>query len=479
VAEHPWGVPLPLGGDSLISRRFKHMNFANQGSQELQPIEMSADIVIEGGTVITMVDGQEPLQDTSIFIKDGKIISIRKTDCKTLQPLDGRMEIIDAKESIIMPGLINGHTHTAMTLFRGFADDLPLRKWLFEKIFPAEAKFLNPDTVYWGSLLGCLEMIASGTTCCIEGYFFQDSTVRAVHESGMRSLIAQGVIDFPAPGIADPKDNVKVAREFIERWLGYSDLITPGMFCHSPLTCSEHTLKAAKEISQGFDLPLQIHLSETSEEVDEVLNKTGKRPVHYLDGLGLIDNTLIAAHAVHLDDDELECLRENNVKVVHLPESNMKLCSGAGRISEMVRKGLTVGLGTDGCSSNNNLDLFCEMDTAAKLSKVIDNDPTSLDAGTVLKMATIWGAAVLGLENEIGTLEMGKKADIIVLDINSPSLCPIYDPLSAIVYAANGADVKDVVVNGKVLMKNRKFTVLDSAEIMAQVRKISRNIKLD
>jgi 5-methylthioadenosine/S-adenosylhomocysteine deaminase len=455
------------------------MNFTNQGRQELQAIEMAADIVIEGGTVITMVAGQDPLPDTSIFIKDGKITSIRKTDCKGLRPLDRRVEIIDARESIIMPGLINCHTHTAMTLFRGFADDLPLRKWLFDKIFPAEAKFLNPDTVYWCSLLGCLEMIASGTTCCVDGYFFQDNTVRAFHESGLRGLIAQGVIDFPAPGIMDPKDNIRVAREFIERWLGYSDLITPGMFCHSPMTCSERTLKAAKEISQGFDLPLQIHLSETSEEVNEVMHKTGKRPVHYLEALGLIDETLIAAHAVHLDDDELECLRKNRVKVVHLPESNMKLCSGAGRISDMIKMGLKVGLGTDGCSSNNNLDLFCEMDTAAKLSKVMDNDPTSLDAGTVVKMATIWGAAVLGLENEIGTLEMGKKADIIVLDLCSPSLCPIYDPLSAIVYAANGADVKDVVVNGKILMKNRKFTVLDSAEIMAEVKKISRNIKLD
>ncbi|MBW1701714.1 MAG: amidohydrolase [Deltaproteobacteria bacterium] len=451
---------------------------ANQSRQELQAREMDADIVIEGGTAITMVDGQEPLPDTSIFITDGKITDIRKTDYQGNQVLDSRVEIIDAKEAIIMPGLINAHTHGAMTLFRGFADDLPLKQWLFDKIFPAEARFLNPDTVYWGSLLGCLEMIASGTTCCVDGYFFQGDTVRAVHESGLRGLIAQGVIDFPAPGITDPKENIRVAREFIERWLGYSDLITPGIFCHSPLTCSDRTLKAAKKISQSFDLPLQIHLSETREEVDEVMNKTGKRPVHYLDELGLVDETLIASHAVHLDDNEMECLRKNSVKVVHVPESNMKLCSGAGRISDMVKMGLTVGLGTDGCSSNNNMDLFCEMDTAAKLSKVFDNDPTSLDARTVLKMATIWGAAVLGLENEIGTLEKGKKADIIVLDLHNPHLCPVYDPVSVIVYSANGSDVKDVVVNGKVLMKNRKFTTLNSNEIMEKVNNISKNIKL-
>lgn len=454
------------------------MIMPNQDRVRSQPTEIAPDIVIEGGVAITMVEGQDPFPDACVFIKDGHISAIRKAESKDPRPLGGSAEIIDARECLIMPGLINGHTHTAMTLFRGFADDLPLKKWLFDKIFPAEARFLNPDTVYWGSLLGCLEMITSGTTCCVDGYFYQDSTMRALNESGLRGLIAQGVIDFPAPGVPDPKENIRVARKFIERWLGHSDLITPGMFCHSPLTCSEDTLKTAKEISQDFGLPLQIHLSETSEEVDKILRKTGKRPVLYLENLGLMDKALIAAHAVHLDDDELECLKKNRVNVVHLPESNMKLCSGVGRISRMVKMGVSVGLGTDGCSSNNNLDLFCEMDTAAKLSKVMDKDPTSLDAETVLRMATLWGAAVPGLEDEIGTLEVGKKADIIVLDINTPSLCPLYDPLSAVVYAANGADVKDVVVNGKILMKERKILVLDPAEIMAEVKKIGKRIKL-
>jgi len=351
-----------------------------------------------------------------------------------------------------------------------------LKQWLFEKIFPAEAMFLNPDTVYWGSLLGCLEMIASGTTCLADGYFFKDETVRAIHESGLRALIAQGVMDYSAPGVEDPKENLKVAREFMERWLGFSDLIMPGIFCHSPLTCSDRTLRGAWELSKGFSLPLQIHLSETNEEVNEIMRNTGKRPVHYLDQLGLVDEKLIAAHAVHLDDKEMECLKEKGVKVVHVPESNMKLCSGISKVPEMVKMGLTVGLGTDGCASNNNLDLFQEMDSAAKLSKVSSLDPTSLNAKTVLKMATAWGAAILGLEEEIGTLEKGKKADIIVVDINSPHLCPIYDPISAIVYSADGADVKDVIVNGKLLMKDRKLTALDSAEIMEKVRRISRKI---
>jgi 5-methylthioadenosine/S-adenosylhomocysteine deaminase len=375
-----------------------------------------------------------------------------------------------------MPGLINGHTHTAMTLFRGLADDLPLKQWLFEKIFPAEAKFLNTDTVYWGSRLGCLEMIASGTTCFIDGYFFQDETVRAAHDSGLRALIAQGVIDFPAPGVEDPENNLKVAKEFVERWLGFSDLIMPGIFCHSPLTCSEKTLENAWEISQQFDLPLQIHLSETSDEVSEILKKAGKRPVHYLDELGLINDSLIAAHAVHLDDGEIECLKENGAKVVHVPESNMKLCSGVARVLDMVKLGMPIGLGTDGCSSNNNLDMLQEMDTAAKLSKVFNLDPVALEAETVLRMATTWGASVLGLEDHVGTLEVGKKADIIVVDLHGPNLCPVYDPLSALVYSASGADVKDVIVDGKVLMKDRKFATLDPNETMERVRRISSDI---
>ncbi len=436
---------------------------------------MHADIIIEGGTAITMIDGQEPVRNARVFIADGRIVDIREADQKDTY-LDCSAEIVDAKETIIIPGLVNAHTHAAMTLFRGFADDMPLKEWLFNRIFPAEIRFLSTETVYWGSLLGCLEMIASGTTCFVDGYFFQDETVRAVNKSGLRALIAQGVIDFPAPGVDDPKENLRVAREFIQKWYGYSELIMPGIFCHSPITCSEKTLSGAKEISYEFDLPMQMHLSETLEEVNDIVGKTKKRPVHYLDQLGLIDESLIAAHAIYLDDSEIECLGEKGVKVVHVPESNMKLCSGVGRIPEMIKRGVTVALGTDGCCSNNNLDLLCEMDTAAKLAKVFDRNPTSLNAREVLKMATIGGATVLGIENEIGTLERGKKADIITLDVHTPHLCPIYDPLSAIVYAANGGDVKDVIVNGKILMKNREFTTLDSAEIMEKVNAISRII---
>ena len=441
-----------------------------------QPADGDPDLIIKGGLVLTMVEDEEPLSGASIDIADGKIVNIRMND-EPDRVVPVHTKIMDAKNCIVMPGLINGHTHLAMTLFRGFADDLPLKDWLFDKIFPAEAAFLNPETVYWGSLLGCLEMISSGTTCLADGYFFQDETVHAIHQSGLRGLVAQGVLDFPAPGVEDPGDNLKVAGKFIEKWRDYSDRIVPGMFCHSPSTCSDHTLKDALEISRTYDVPLQIHLSETQDEVVEIMGQKGKRPVHYLDELGLVCEDLIAAHAIHLEEEEVRCLKRAGAKVVHLPESNMKLASGVMKSAEMIAMGLTVGLGTDGCASNNNLDLFREMDTAAKLAKVVSYDPTRLTAKTVLEMVTSKGASVLGFEESIGTLQKGKQADIIIVDLDSPHLCPIYDPASALVYSATGADVKDVIVGGQVLMENREFLTLDPEEIMDRVRQISRQIK--
>jgi len=433
------------------------------------------DLIIGGGTLLTMVQGEKPLQQATLVIKGDTIEGILTSSGET-PPFEGA-QVLDATDCIIMPGLVNAHGHTAMTLFRGLADDLPLKQWLFEKIFPAEAKHLNEETVYWGALLGCLEMIASGTTTVSDGYFLQDSTARAFQNAGLRALIAQGVIDFPAPGVPDPTQNLAVGKAFIERWKHGSALIRPGLFCHSLTTCSDKTLQEAMRLSQEFSLPLQIHLSETEEEVEEVIRRTGKRPVLQLDHLGLLNESLIGVHAVHLEDEEIDLLARDKVGIVHCPESNMKLASGAARVTDMVKKGIVVGLGTDGCASNNNLDLFKEMDMAAKLSKVTTLDPVNIGAASVLNMATVWGAKVLGLEKEIGTIEVGKKADIITLDLRKPHLVPLYNPLSTIVYSASGADVKDVIVNGRVLMKDRAFTALDAEEVMAKVREISEKIR--
>lgn len=434
------------------------------------------DIIVEGGTLITMCEGEDPVKDARVFVKRDRIVHIGAAG-EDIRRFPGA-EIIDARDAIIMPGLINAHCHVAMTLFRGLADDLPLKQWLFEKIFPTESRYLTPETVYWGTLLGCLEMILSGTTCVADGYFFEDAAVRAAHEAGIRVLMAQGIIDFPAPGVPDPSLNLQVGRKFLEKWIDFSPLITPGLFCHSPVTCSPETLKGAMAMSREFSLPLQIHLSETVEEVDHIMKITGKRPVRYLEGLGLLSDQLIAVHAIHLDDDELACLSRRHVRIVHVPESNMKLSSGLARAVDMVRMGLFPGLGTDGCASNNNLDLFQEMDTAAKLHKAFSLNPLAMNAETVLKMATSWGSGVLGHQDRIGTIQVGKRADIITVDLRRPHLVPIYNPMSHLVYSANGADVKDLMVNGKILMKDREVKTLDTEEILQRVTAIGHEIRI-
>ncbi len=430
-------------------------------------------IIIEGGTLLTMAEGDEPVHDARVMISGNSIEGVCD---RRNAPLPETAEIINADDAIILPGLINTHVHSPMTLFRGMADDLPLKTWLFDHIFPAEARHINEDTVYWASLLGYLEMIASGTTTCVDSYFVADGMVKAIAQAGMRALVAQGVIDFPAPGVPDPQKNLDVASAFLEKWRGFSDLILPGLFCHSPLTCSQETLKKAHEICTRFDSLLQLHLSETKEEPAEIEKRTGLRPAFYLDGLGLLNSSLIAAHAIYLDEEELDLLAEREVKIVHCPESNMKLGSGMAAVDKMMGKGITVGLGTDGCASNNNLDLFSEMDTAAKLAKVASLDPTLLDARTVLKMATLEGARVIGLEGEIGTIEPGKKADIIIIDAGTPHMTPLYNPYSQLVYSATGGDVRDVIVDGRILYRDRRFTTLDAGEIMGEVKRISQGI---
>ncbi len=431
------------------------------------------NIVIEGGTLLSMVDGEEPIDDARVVISGDRIKEVSVSHNNSLPETN---EIIYATDTIILPGLINTHCHSPMALFRGMADDLPLKSWLYKHIFPAEAKYINPDTVYWASLLACVEMIASGTTTCIDGYFFADEIVKALHKSGMRALVAQGVIDFPAPGVPDPQKNLDVASAFLERWMHFSDCIIPGIFCHSPLTCSEKTLLRVQEISTQFDLPLQTHLSETQEEVTEIKQKTSVRPAFYLDELGLLKSNLIAAHAIYLNEEEIDLLAEREVKIAHCPESNMKLGSGIAPVAQMLEKGITVGIGTDGCASNNNLDLFAEMDTTAKLAKVANLDPTIIDARAVLAMATIGGAKVIGLENRIGTIEPGKKADIIIVDTHSPHMTPMYNPYSQLVYSATGGDVRDVIINGNIVYRDRRFTNIDSAEIMDKVTRLCRRI---
>ncbi len=383
---------------------------------------------------------------------------------------------IDARGGIVMPGLVNTHTHLPMTLFRGLADDLPLAAWLQQHIFPAERAAVNPESVRWGSLLACAEMVLSGTTTCCDGYFHEDDVAQAVQAAGLRAVLAQGVIDHPAPGVPDPAQNLIVARRFCRQWLNRAETIRPSVFCHSPYTCSRETLVHAKQLCRDFGLLFQVHAAETRWEADHIRSTTGATPIGYLDRAGVLDERTLLAHSVWVDDADIAIIAERGAGISHNPESNMKLASGVAPVARMLAAGICVGLGSDGCASNNDMDLFYGMDIAAKLQKAVRGDPTVLPAPAALRMATIGGARALGLDHQIGSLEPGKQADLIVIDTRVPHLTPMHHPASAVVYAAKGSDVHTVMVGGRLLMRNRQLQTLDIEEIMFHVKRLTAGI---
>ncbi|MBA4395616.1 MAG: S-adenosylhomocysteine deaminase, partial [Desulfobacca sp.] len=362
--------------------------------------------------------------------------------------------VLDVQGGVVLPGLINAHTHAAMTLFRGLADDLPLDDWLNRHIFPVEQKLTGP-CVYWGTALACAEMILSGTTTFCDMYLFEAEAARAVRGAGMRALLGEALYDFPSPNYGPIEKGLEYTRQLILD-LKNDPLISAAVELHSPSVCGPDLLQKAKALSDDQGVPLIIHLSETFKENEQIYDRYGTSPVGLLKRLGLLDSHLIAVHCVAVSDEDMDLLGKKGARVVHCPESNMKLASGVAPIVKMLNRGLFVGLGTDGCASNNNLDLFQEMDMAAKLHKVHLLDPTVMDAQTVLRMATIEGARVLHLDREIGSLEPGKKADCIVLDLNKPHLTPCYNLYSHLVYAAKGSDITQVIINGKTVMKDRR-----------------------
>ena len=434
------------------------------------------DILITGGTLLTMARSGETVADPVIGIRNGRIDFIETAENLAGRSMDAS-ERIDASGCIVMPGLVNAHTHLAMSCFRGLADDLPLMGWLNDHIFPAESRFIDRETVFAGAVLSIAEMILSGTTTFCDGYFFEGEAGRAAIKAGMRGIIAKGFLDFPTPDRSGQADKAGIANRFVERWRDRSPLVTPALICHSPYLCSPDTLRTVKSVARQAGVSFQIHLSETREEVRTIRERYGRKPVQHLHDLGLLDGDTIAAHCIWLDAEELDLLATGKVKVVHDPESNMKLAAGVAPVLEMLRRGIDVGLGTDGCASNNDLDLFGEMGMAAKLHKVFSGDPTALTAERVVEMATIGGARVLGMAERIGSIVPGKEADIILVDMKSPHLTPLYHPFSHLVYAARGADVVTSIIGGKVVMKDRRLMQIDLAPVMEEVRRIASRIR--
>ena len=401
----------------------------------------------------------------SILIEDNKIIDIGK--------IKGDFDrVIAGEDKVALSGIVNTHTHLAMTLLRGIADDLPLMKWLTGYIWPLEREHLNPEFCYVGSLLGCLEMIKSGTTCFVDQYFFEDSTVRAVKESGLRAILAQAIIDGDTPEY-DAGGGVEIAEKFVKRNLNDS-LIKPAFGPHAPYTCGKETLLEVKELAKKYKVLIHIHISETKDEVRQIKGDTGMLPVEYLNKIGFLSSNVLAAHCVHLTGGEIKILRERGVGVSHNPVSNMKLGSGISPVPEMLNSKVSVSLGTDGCASNNNLDMFEEMKMAALLHKVNLLDPEVLSAHQVVQMVTKNAYNSLGLNCG---LDAGKVADIILIDFRKPHLTPRYDIDSHLVYAANGGDVDTVVVNGKILMENREVKTLNEEEILDNAKAIGMDLQ--
>lgn len=438
-------------------------------------MDPTVDILIHNGPVVTMDADLSVIGDGFVGIDKDKIAIVGTRD--TAKDLPVARQNIDAQGGMIMPGLINTHNHMPMTLFRGLADDLPLQAWLNEHMFPAEAEHVRPETVRFGTLLACAEMILSGTTTCCDGYFHEEEVAEAVRACGLRAVLGHGVVDFPAPGVPDPARNIDAAVDFVRNWQGRSPLIRPSIFCHSPYTCSAGTLEKAKAAAAENGVLFQIHIAETQSEYDQIRKDHGVTPVGYLDRLGLLDKDTLLVHAIWLDAADIEIIAARRAKVSVATESEMKLASGIAPLPDLLRAGIEVGLGTDGPASNNDLDLFQEMDFTAKLHKVNTLDPTVMDAATVVRMATAGGAAALGLGSRVGSLAPGKQADVIVVDTRTPRLVPIYNPLSHLVYAVTGSDVKDVVVAGRRLLQDRKLLTIDLAEIYSQVAAVSCRIK--
>jgi 5-methylthioadenosine/S-adenosylhomocysteine deaminase len=431
----------------------------------------SADILVVNGTVLTLNANDTEISNGAVAISKDTITAIGPA----IDFSDwSASRVIDTNGGIIMPGLINSHTHASMTCFRGLADDLQLMSWLNDHIFPAEAK-LDDQKVYLGALLACAEMIMSGTTCFCDMYLFEDAVARAAKQAGVRAVVGEVLYDFDSPNYGPIKKGFEYTQTLIDTWKN-DPLITIAVEPHSTYLCGPELLENAFNLAQSFGLPLVIHLAESKSEVEQIKERYDRTPVEHLAELEVLAPNVLACHCVELTENDISLLQRFDVKVAHNAESNMKLASGVAPVPKLLNAGICVGLGTDGCASNNDLDLFLEMDTVAKLHKAKTLDPTAMNARTVLKMATIQSARALGLNQVIGSLEAGKKADLIVIDTNKPHLTPMYNPVSHLVYAARGSDVTTSIINGTVVMEDRKLKSLDLKKVMDDVNKIAKEI---
>ncbi len=421
----------------------------------------SVDLLIVGGTVVTMDGERRIIENSAVGIVDGKIeLVVERRSAAGVRA----KRTINAAGKVIIPGLINTHTHVPMTLFRGISDDLDLNDWLTKYIFPAEAKNVDEQFVRAGTRLGLAEMIRGGTTTYCDMYYFEDAIAEETKKAGVRGVLGETIIQFPVADNKTPAEAIAYTERFIKRWQN-DPLIVPAAAPHAPYTVSTADLQKIREQSDRLKSLVVTHVAETKKERDDILAQYGKTPVEYLDSIGFLSDRTIAAHSVWLTDNEIDIYKRVGVGSAHCPQSNMKLASGVAPVPAMLSKDVAVGLGTDGAASNNDLDMWEEMDSAAKLHKLISNDPKTLPAEQAFEMATIRGARALHLEKLIGSIEPGKRADIVIVDFDSLNQTPFYNIYSHLVYATKAADVRTVIINGRIVMQDRRLLTLDESAI--------------
>jgi 5-methylthioadenosine/S-adenosylhomocysteine deaminase len=445
----------------------------------LLPAADPADWIWSARYVITEDGQRRVIENGAIAVRADRIVGVG-----TKAEIDAKFHAkqrLDRPDAILAPGLINTHTHAAMSLFRGISDDLRLQDWLEKFIFPAEAKNVSPDFVRWGARLGCLEMLLGGTTTFTDMYYFEDVVAEAAKEAGMRGVLGETIIGFPVPDNKTPAEGLVFAEKYLTRFKD-DPLIVAAVAPHALYTNSDETLKACRTLANKHGAPLVIHLSETKKENDDALAQRKMSPTKVLDSLGVFNGRTIAAHCVWVDEDDMGILKQRGVGVAHCPSSNMKLASGAAPVTRMLALDIAVGLGPDGpAGSNNDFNLFEEMDLAAKLQKVTTMNPQALPATAALEMATIRGARALGLEKEIGSLETGKRADAILVRLDRPNAVPVYDAVSQMVYALKASDVRDVMVNGKPVVRDGRILTLNEQAVLQKAQeyraKISASLK--
>jgi 5-methylthioadenosine/S-adenosylhomocysteine deaminase len=431
-------------------------------------------LIISGGTVITEDATRRIIPNGAIAINNDVIVGIDAADTIARNFTAG--DTIDARDQIVMPGLINTHGHAAMVLYRGLGSDLALQDWLTKYIFPAEAKTVSPDFVRVGTRLAALEMIESGTTTYTDMYYFESDVAAATHEAGLRGVLGESVIDFPVADAKTPQEGLARAEAFIQEWRS-DPLITPAVAPHAPYTVSDANLKAARALANKYDVPLLIHLAETEKEITDSKAQHGMTPTKRLETLGVWTGKSVGAHAVWLNDEDLAILAKRGVGLAHNPASNMKLASGVAAVQKWIDHGIHAGLGTDGAASNNDLDMFEAIRQACFLQKVTSKDPQAMPASLAIELATRRGAEALGLDKKIGSLEVGKQADVITISLASARATPMFEPLGHLAFVTHGEDVRNTVVAGKILMRDRQVLTLKSAEVIRDAHAMAERVR--